>query len=53
VILLVRESSSDLLGALFGSRAFLTMRWTVLGSVLGEVASQGLFLAAMPSHVGG
>jgi hypothetical protein len=47
----VLESSSGLLGVLFGSRACLVLRWTIPVSVLVEVASWSLFLAAMSSHV--
>jgi hypothetical protein len=49
----VLESSSSLLGVLFGSRAFLVMRWTIPWSVLVEVASWGLSLATTSSHMGG
>jgi hypothetical protein len=35
----VLESSSYLSGVLFGSQAFLTLRWTMLRMILGEVAS--------------
>jgi hypothetical protein len=48
----VLESSSSLLGVLFGSLAFLTMRWMILESILIEVASWGLFLAATSSNMG-
>jgi hypothetical protein len=48
----VLESSSGLLGVLFGSRAFLEVRWTMAGSVLVEVASWGHYLATTPSHMG-
>jgi hypothetical protein len=40
------------LGVLFGSQAFLVMRWMILESVLIEVASWGLFLAAMSFNMG-
>jgi hypothetical protein len=49
----VPESSPILLGVLFGSRAFLAMRWTMLETILGEDASWRLYLAAKPSHVRG
>jgi hypothetical protein len=49
----VQESSSSLQCVLFGSRAFLVMRWTIPGLVLIEVASCGLFLAATYTHMGG
>jgi hypothetical protein len=48
----VLESSSSLLGVLFGSLAFLAMRWMILESILIEVASWGLFLAATSSNMG-
>jgi hypothetical protein len=35
--------SSYLLGFLFGSRAFLVLRWTMPGTILGEVASRSSF----------
>jgi hypothetical protein len=49
----VLESSPILLGVLFGSRAFLAMRWMMLETILGEDASWRLYLAAKPSHVRG
>jgi hypothetical protein len=49
----VLESSSSLSGVLFNSQAFPVMRWTMPGKVLIEVDSWGLYLAMMPSHVGG
>jgi hypothetical protein len=39
----VPESSSYLPGVPFGSRAFLALRWTMPGTILGEVASQSGF----------
>jgi hypothetical protein len=48
----VPESSPILLGVLFSSRAFLAVRWTMLGMILGEDALWRLYLAAKPSHVG-
>jgi hypothetical protein len=39
VFSLVPESSSGSLGVLFGSHAFLAMRWTTPRMILGEVAS--------------
>jgi hypothetical protein len=38
VFRLVLESSSGLLGVLFGSKAYLVMRWMIPRSVLVEVA---------------
>jgi hypothetical protein len=35
--------SSRLLGVLLGSRAFLALRWTMLGTVLGDVGSRHCF----------
>jgi hypothetical protein len=35
----VLESSSGLLGVLFGSQAFLAMRWMMPRSILIEIAS--------------
>jgi hypothetical protein len=42
----------SLLGAPFGSQAFLARWWTRLGSVLVAVASWGLYMTATPSHMG-
>jgi hypothetical protein len=39
VFSMVSESSSYLSGVLFGSREFLALRWTMPGTILGEVAS--------------
>jgi hypothetical protein len=47
------ESSPCILGVLFGSRAFLAMRWSMPGTILGEVASRCLYLATKPTHAGG
>jgi hypothetical protein len=39
----VSESSSYLPGVLFSSQAFLVLWWTMLRTILGEVASQSGF----------
>jgi hypothetical protein len=39
----VPKSSSYLLDVVFGSQAFLTLRWMMLEMILGEVASQSGF----------
>jgi hypothetical protein len=39
----VLDSSSYLLGVLFGSRLFLTLRWMMPEMILGEVASRSDF----------
>jgi hypothetical protein len=39
----VPESSSYLPGVLFGSRTFLALRWTMPGTIFGEVASHNGF----------
>jgi hypothetical protein len=36
----IRESSSYLPSVLFGSRAFLALRWMMARMILGEVASR-------------
>jgi hypothetical protein len=46
------ESSSCLPGVLLGSWTFLAMRWMTPGMIPGEVASQCLYLAVKPSHMG-
>jgi hypothetical protein len=43
VFLLVPESSSFLQCIVFGSRAFLALRWTTPGMILGAVASRSGF----------
>jgi hypothetical protein len=49
----VLEPSSCLPGVLFGSQAFLAMRWMMSGMILGEVALECLYLVTKPSHVEG
>jgi hypothetical protein len=51
----VPESSSYLPGVLFGSRAFLALRWTMPGMILGEVALQSGFTwwPSLPTWGGG
>jgi hypothetical protein len=43
----VPESSSYLLGVLFGSRAFLALRWMMLETILREVASRSSFTSRL------
>jgi hypothetical protein len=49
VIPSVLESSSSLLGVLLGSQVFMMMRWTMLETLFGEVASTSLYFVAKPS----
>jgi hypothetical protein len=49
----VPESSSCHPVVLFGSRAFLALRWMMPGIILGEVASRCLYVVTKPSHMGG
>jgi hypothetical protein len=49
----ILESSFRLLNVLFSSRAFLVVRWMMLGSVFIDVALWGLYLAITSSHVEG
>jgi hypothetical protein len=49
----VPESSSCLLDVLFGSWAFLALRWMMSGMILGEVASQSGFTWRPSLHMWG